>query len=233
MFAREEELGWDPTIMTSPQGKTDQPSMQYDITVRDVANGEPQDKTYRTKHMIWDYGAEVLRGRATRVWAVVEVTNGVEGAEEFVLKESWPDAQHDSEGGILRSIRQAVSDKGSESDLKVFERVLMDVLAYGEVWINERADKTDSFKQSRSALEPLRNDLDATKVKATAADKFPAIGPPMGPRVLDAKAGKQALPLPPTNRVHRRTVYPQVGKAILDVESLRDTFHSIGYVLAG
>ena len=60
LYAEPHELGWDPTIKRISPRDVKGPAVQYDIKVGDV--------WYRTQRLLSNAGAEVLRGRGTRVW---------------------------------------------------------------------------------------------------------------------------------------------------------------------
>ncbi|KAF8909747.1 hypothetical protein CPB84DRAFT_1765365 [Gymnopilus junonius] len=94
-FATLAELGFDMsmTLYKDPSKK----SFDYEIRLR--------EKTYRTVKVLSDFRADALRGRATRVFEAKEIEGGeVVSGPSVVIKDSWMDADRDTEGDIQRAV---------------------------------------------------------------------------------------------------------------------------------
>ncbi|EKM52667.1 uncharacterized protein PHACADRAFT_211889 [Phanerochaete carnosa HHB-10118-sp] len=216
-FAEEHQLGWDPTIKRLPPTPI-HPSPRCEIIIKDTSQGEVIEKTYRTKDLIWNYGADALRGRGTRVWSVVEVdADGNEGMNLYVLKDSWVDVDSEREGRINRRINSCTVERGNTLDLQVFTKIFMQIQAFGDVYIGSRVDRTDSFKVDRSGE------------KLPAEGKFTVTVPTN----VTCSTKPRQLVLHYPHKVHHRTVFKDVGRDLSEVDTLLKVYRLIGQVLLG
>ncbi|EKM52665.1 uncharacterized protein PHACADRAFT_261246, partial [Phanerochaete carnosa HHB-10118-sp] len=233
-FAEEHQLGWDPTIKRLPPTPI-YPLPRYEITVRDTLRDEVVERTYRTKDLIWNYGADAFRGRGTRVWSVVEVdADGNEGTDLYILKDSWADVDREREGHINQLIHSRVAKQGEELAPEVYDRFFMQVHAFGDVYIGSRVDRTDSFKVDRSGEElPSRGTLTVlvrTDDEGNPQDvKLPRRGVPIVTRSIRP----QEPVLRYSHKVHHRTVFKDAGNDLLEVDTLVDVYCRIEEVLLG
>lgn len=233
MYADTAQLGWDPTISRHICPITQEE--RYDMVVH-PANAPAA--VYRTKKLLSNVGAEALRGRGTRVWTAVEVSQNDKGEDIetgplVVIKDCWVDSDRKREGQILEEIRaSAVADS---FEAKVFEQCLLTVQCYGDVMVNGRLDSTDTLHRRGAVLPnghgklqlnlkanvPLRNDIPV--VNATPELEESA-GDDDGFRhtYLDYAA-----------KTHHRTVFAEVGVPIHDVNSLTVAFNGLRNLVPG
>ena len=86
------------------------------------------DKCYQTVRPLSDFKANVIQGRATRVWEVVEVVNGMAGKDSHVLKDFWLDLDATPEKDLWESLRKEAEK--DEADKALFEQHFLKFL-YG------------------------------------------------------------------------------------------------------
>ena len=123
---------------------------QYDITVR-TEDGSSQ--VYRTLASLYDGGGTELLGRGTRVWKAVKLEEGVESGDPVALKDSWVDEHLKREGFLNQQIR---SSAATLEDRKAVEDTLVEVVAYGDVYISDAQDRTRPIVRGafRNSLRP-------------------------------------------------------------------------------
>ncbi|KIP12353.1 hypothetical protein PHLGIDRAFT_113828 [Phlebiopsis gigantea 11061_1 CR5-6] len=167
VYATEKQLGWDQSIKLVRLGLNDN-KPQYDITVTD--DETMTTKTFRTKRMISNIGADSLRGRGTRVWEVVEVDAGghEKDGKSCVLKDCWIkkilvwevmelDAEGHEKGGETCVLKDCWVDDDRDREGKIMAQIRADAKA-----AQARADKvyeeTKGKKPDRSAVYQTIND---------------------------------------------------------------------------
>lgn len=226
LIAKHHELGFDPTmkLLLPVQGQP-----VYDITVQ---VSEMESLVYRTKELVNQDNAAVIRGRGTRVWYVVLLKNGAEVPEETgVLKDSWVDPNRQREGAILEQIRNTEVAEEEKAD---FDSSFLTVIAHGDVLINGSVENTRSLMTS-GAIPPSNSHLDLripgqslpmvpdshTPV-ANSSDVQSAIMPPpnYGPGGCDAKS-------------RYRIVFAQKCRPLSKVTSLADAFRYLSNAVIG
>ena len=233
-FAEAHALGWDPTItLCSPQ---DTKRLQYDIVVQD--QDTRVERTFRTKRLISNIGAEVLRSRGTRVWEVVELT--ASGREKsggtYVLRDAWVDVKRAREGQILRQIRDDARSRDASADsakkkktkriqwLKEIDRYLLTPIIFGDVRVNDNPDVTRNWSL------PVKPELVRVTSEQPPVHRVTSNLAPVGGASLDLT--QPSVPTQLTTKVHHRTVFKEVGKTIREVRSLREAykylFHAVG-----
>ncbi len=122
IFATEEELGYDSTIARRVDPRTGNLCFVYNV-----------DKSYyKTERAIFDHRSLCMTGRATRVWAVVEVRSfdeldPVEGST-MALKDVWLDSKSITEDKIIEHIfdklkRVAADLKNGNEEPKGFKNM--------------------------------------------------------------------------------------------------------------
>jgi hypothetical protein len=149
-FANESELGWDPTIQreriteqvhSSPGGSSLEPEREqvaatrYRITVH---TRPVEDDGHERTRIIFDYGADALRGRGTRVFEARRLEDNVEVGEPVVIKDVWVDDDREREDRILSQLLNDADDKDKELVKKYF----LTVLTCGYVIISGKVDHT-------------------------------------------------------------------------------------------
>ncbi|GJE95060.1 hypothetical protein PsYK624_112390 [Phanerochaete sordida] len=231
MLGERSQLGWDSTMRPAPSTKA-QETTQYDITVHDVSSDKLIERTFRTKRLIWNYGADALRGRGTRVWAAVEVINKKETMDMVVVKEAWRDESRLPEGKLAADIRKQILTRGPK-DVKVLDALFMETVAYGDVLIDGAVDSTAAFKPCR-ANAPLPEKLSVIHVSVGNKHKRRIVGAArLGHQVIDKKAKRRSSVVKYPTKIHHRTVFKDVGEPLLQVESLKDVFTSLSQVITG
>ncbi|KAI5994284.1 hypothetical protein F5J12DRAFT_962663 [Pisolithus orientalis] len=138
-FAKDHELGWDPTIRrVCVEGKT-----QYIITVHSENGGTIE---YQTTNVIFDFGADGVTGRGTRVFEVYPTPrDGKLDAEPVVLKDSWRECDRDREDKILQKIFGDLRElKGIEAENEA-RKYFLTVVEAGDVIVNGTVDGTASL----------------------------------------------------------------------------------------
>lgn len=217
LSAPRHKLGWDTTITcVSPRDVTG-PEIVYKIVVGDCE--------YKTKRLISNVGAEVLRGRGTRVWEVVKLdANGGETGPSLVLKDGWGDVDRDPEGKILGEIRAS----GTPEQQKAICEYFMKAIAESEVYVEGALDLTHVIKRKNKRPEtvepfPIVDDL----LNAKTGGAIPAEGRFALPQ------GEPERGITYSAKVHRRVVFDEVGKTIQEVESLSEAFDVLADVTMG
>ena len=249
-FANESELGWDPTIQreripeqvhSSPGGNSSEPEREqvdatrYRITVHtrlvgdDGHEGPAVETVYRTTRIIFDHGADALRGRGTRVFEARRLGDNVEIGEPVVIKDVWVDDDREREDKILSQLLNDADDKDKELVKKYF----LTVLACGYVIIGGKVDHTrdlitrgqdiprgHKFRLPTKALDPRPKHLSSTGYPQSWDEFELSRAPP---------ATHHRFP----PKVHYRVVFKEVGKPLHDVKTLRDGFHLLADAIAG
>lgn len=111
-----EHLGFDPTItrVNLADGKT---PIHYLITMH--------GRNYQTYDVLFDWKADLVVGRGTRVWKVYPEDNP---SQHFALKEVWLEEGQPSEGEIWHNIQASicqVKDGQRDKARQKFERLFL------------------------------------------------------------------------------------------------------------
>ncbi|KAJ7593018.1 hypothetical protein C8J56DRAFT_733045, partial [Mycena floridula] len=139
-YATAEQLGYDQTMSLEMVDTI----IQYDILV-----GE---KRYCTLEVLSDFKADVISGRAARIWRVREINkDGVPFGDERALKDFWLEADSPSEKEIYDELKALVENSNSAADSAVFKDHFMEVIDGGRV--------QDSSGQDAFAKELTRADF--------------------------------------------------------------------------
>lgn len=223
------DLGWDDTMTLHLDG--DEP--QYDITVQPFpipsAGDGPvialKSRTFRTKELL--SGAEHLRGRGTRVWAVNELIDGKVGEDTFVLKDTWVDSDRVREGRITAEILQSVSN---EEDKAVLESALLGTEIHGDVFVDGKVDCTlhgDFLSQLVNKCTPRFDFRQTTpitnhetvnhKTRTTTQARVP----PLSERRDAIAAEKSVHPIFHHSRTHYRIVFKELCRPLYKVTDLK------------
>lgn len=199
MYASPEDYGLDPT-MTSIPGD----AQRYDITVR-AQHGPP--RLYRTLEVLSEQ--EVILGKGTRVWKVVEICEGKETGSPMALKDSWVDPRRAQEGAIYERLLADTSlTQGSTPSLP-----FLTVECHGDVYLEN---------DGREVLDCTRTfDLQGipTNMHITSRSE-----------IMDEPADAEA----PQNRlVHYRAVFREVCRPLSDERSLPVIFRALSEAALG
>ncbi|KAJ3557299.1 hypothetical protein NM688_g1547 [Phlebia brevispora] len=167
-YAEPDQLGWDPTVVLANDRR------RYDIT---VLSDKGEARVYRTLELISCSGAQVLLGRGTRVWKVVQVENGEERGNPMVLKDVWANPRRKREGTILDELRKADYSPYSRQD---FECAYLSRVLDGDVFngpASTNLDNTHMFgleEESASDREKRSSSADSWHSTSVLAP-FPSI----------------------------------------------------------
>ena len=247
-FANESEIGWDPTIQreripeqvqSSPGGSSSESKQEqvdatrYRITVHTRPAGDDErecpvvETVYQTTRIIFDYGADALRGRGTRVFEALRLEDNIEVGEPVVIKDVWVDNGQEREDRILSQLFNEADDKDKELVKKYFQTVL----ACGNVIIDGKVDHTRDLITRGKDIP--------TGCKFYLPTKAPR------PEYLSSTGFTQSWDqfelsrAPPTThrrfapKVHYRVVFKDVGKPLHEVRNLRDGFQLLVDAIAG
>ncbi|GJE98435.1 hypothetical protein PsYK624_146650 [Phanerochaete sordida] len=226
LFASEQELGWDSTITRRSPPKVSGPLIQYDIEVGDVV--------YRTQRLISDAGAQLLRGRGTRVWEVRKLENGEEVGPSLVLKDAWPDEGRESE----RDISEKIHKSGGHQEQATFEKYFVSVEHDAEVPVTIK-DRKGTRKVPDHTYRIMRRGRVPVGVERLPVSIDPS-RTKLGPKSAPVPTGVSALPLfdptaPPQYypKVHRRTIIAEVAYKIEDAAHVSEAFLCLVDVVEG
>ncbi|KII84295.1 hypothetical protein PLICRDRAFT_118133, partial [Plicaturopsis crispa FD-325 SS-3] len=129
-FASPAELGWDPTIRVVPNSKP--PVYEIDV----YAEGEDKPVTYYSATIIWDYGAEDMLGRATRVFEATDPATD----KRVAIKDIWRDYNRETEGAVAEMVFRKLDDRGG--NFAKYKQYFMDVRRHGDVRVHGKIDHT-------------------------------------------------------------------------------------------
>ncbi|KAJ3552022.1 hypothetical protein NM688_g4376 [Phlebia brevispora] len=133
MYASSSELGFDPTMALSEDGR------HYDIKIR--SKGLTQ--TCRTLKLL-SSSRILLIGKGTRVWKAVRVDDRKEVGVPLVLKDTWTSPYLDSEGTVLKKLLSDLEQNHSQA-----RSFFTSIEGYGDVYLNDECtilDYINTFK---------------------------------------------------------------------------------------
>ena len=201
--------------------------VRYDIRVG--------SSVYRTQHLVSNVGAESLRGRGTRVWAVKKLSmDKTLNNEVLVLKDSWIDKDRKREGQILTAIRESQAEE-SQEDFQG-SRYLLTAVDSWDVEIDGNIDST------QTCVRDVLRDNGSSELSKTMA----AVGVFADPLVrkqvhskLPPRGGvPTGTPVPLSVpeypvKIHHRVVFKELGETVLELESMSRVFHCLADVVRG
>lgn len=139
LYSETHELGWDPTVEHCPADYENDQNY-YIYTVQSINDGgEEEVSQFKTLECLSDSGAEVLRGRGTRVWKVRRWENSQETGPVMVLKDCWMDSDREREGDTMEAILERA--KGTKHEA-VLRQALLTTVVHGDVRIKGAIDQT-------------------------------------------------------------------------------------------
>ncbi|KAG7096518.1 hypothetical protein E1B28_003947 [Marasmius oreades] len=206
-------LGYDDTITLHDRQENEN---IFDIQVFDQDKNDGRPTTYRTVRRIADYSADVLTGRATRVWTVRRVENGEMVGGELALKDTWANDDRPREHVYLNEIRQKL---GSDPRLRHF------LTCTTAGWVP--ASKSNPAEQDHTLRTHHKG------VCFTSKDYLDLLRPP--PEPAEGKDPKQITatdhmtPVNGNQRIHYRIVFEEVGRPLTTL----DTFDQMFFALQG
>jgi hypothetical protein len=184
-------------------------------------------KTYVTvERPLFDFRAECIEGRATRVWKVYD-KHGDKEEGFFALKDLWMFSDTQPEGEILKELRQKVPEMLLERD------ILLNVVDDDWVYLdNGSVDKTDGviMRYIPTIKDYYRIKLTDEKEHLGAAGSRPKmIGSqrneshghtPRGSVSVHDESNTHQECLGFSRRSHRRTVFKEVCQPLHDLEDI-------------
>ena len=219
-FADVSALGWDETIKRSP-GSTPR-DLQYDILVNRT--------TYRTQKLLSNIGAENLRGRGTRVWAVKKVIHGgLVAKETLVLKDGWVDSNRRREEKILQNIRESTvngTDKPFDGEAN-----LLTVVDACDVTVNDIVDDTHIPLRDGPDNSLRHEDIVEVKADPSSRKKVTSKLPAVGAAILHMQ--DRPVPVAYPEKVHHRIVFRELGQTVGELDSLRMVFYCLAQIVYG
>ncbi|KAJ3559366.1 hypothetical protein NM688_g392 [Phlebia brevispora] len=200
-YAEPQQLGWDPTMVLANDRR------QYDIT---VFSNEGEARVYRTLDLLSDSGAQVLIGRGTRVWKVVQIENGQECGSSMVLKDAWVDFDRKREGTALEELRAAEYAPYCQED---FDRAYLSREVDGDV-----------FSDAGHTIPDSTHVFGAEDVQESHRTSSPSAS--------GRSSTSFAPPFPAINRkVHYRVVFREVCRSISSETSLATILRALAQIV--
>ncbi|KAI0922904.1 hypothetical protein AcV5_009769 [Taiwanofungus camphoratus] len=218
MYAKEHEIGWDPTMKFAKDGKGkiqyhSDGTPRYDITVR---TPEAEEVVYRTIGVLSDVGANAPLGRGTRVWEARKVVGNKEYGDSVALKDSWIDSDRDREGDLSASLRDSAA---SEEDREDIDARFLTVLHHGDVYIDGNADDTRTL-MTRSMEIP--SECSRYNVHVPPEDILSGSNTGTGHYRTPQEFNQEMIESPPMHhpKAHYRIVFKEVCKPLHKITSL-------------
>lgn len=218
-------MGWDPTMKL-----TIGPNPSYIITVR---SSEGNKLRFKTEGLLSSFGAEAIRGRATRVWKVKQWVGERAIEPPMVLKDCWIDSDRPCEGDVMEAIHASAKSKPAHA--KVLEQGLLTKFAHGLVHVADgvidctiadrdgllRGDKWFLFHRSDKFVKAFE------KCKSDAANK----DIPGAHRSLHDHLNNSVLkPITYHSKKHYRIVFRETCTTFADEKFLSGAFHMLSGV---
>lgn len=239
-----QQLGYDPSVRRLPPTIRN-PKPAYEIDVF-VGPGR-KIRTFITRRILTDFGADAMHGRGTRVWVVVDKTDP--DGREYVLKDCWIDSDRQTEGSILELIRHVrlVPSDDLPNDLDSGKQHFLSVECHGNVLIPAKnynyLDQTLKYHRGGKELNRQRDVYTQRQPSAAliyAAVRYSSEGIlilPSATSTGDTPTFNPTLPPSPnvTNRnmQHYRIVFDAVATGFTQLNSFKIIFTVLRDVING
>ncbi|KAG1754765.1 uncharacterized protein EDB91DRAFT_1213895 [Suillus paluster] len=187
------ELGWDPTVERICDGE----GFQYKFTIG--------DEVFTMTHEIATYSADSMVGRGTHVNEATDAEGN-----KVVVKDSWRDAGHQSEGEILENILASCAEKLRAEELADARRHFIGVRLWKDVIIDDTLDETLDLMVAEEHDHTWKWVSINHNRTLSATSHLPSTG--------DIPNSDTGIPC----RVHTRTIFHDVGVALKDITTLVD-----------
>ncbi|KAG8703733.1 hypothetical protein FRC11_010480 [Ceratobasidium sp. 423] len=222
------ELGYDPTVraVTSNDGNAE-PS--YNITIHNVDEGT--NNVYRTVGILSDIGVDSMVCRASRVWEVKKLVNGVPGGDSYVLKDIWVHEDRIPEHEILQDIREAQPEY-SDYFLTPLDHCFVPLVPSEP----QTADSTHKTLGHSRDLKPTGKTLPTrirtfsqlpSESKGSASTPRDSVGHPHDILNVRGEGGRKLVRLSKHARRHYRILFKEIGKPVHDLRNFTDVFIAI------
>ena len=174
-FVSSTALGYDPTIERFKQVDSEAVyRIQVPVKQKCLDGDAPKYRLFETENLLFDAGAEAVRGRGTRVWKVREVVGGKPTGPLMVLKDSFVNEDRPREGKTTKKIVESLPE-GDKRRLN-----FLTVVVHGDVVINDRPDTTDAPPDPQShARPPVSQTHPKTAATSPASPRPPAPSAPV------------------------------------------------------
>ncbi|KAI0943406.1 hypothetical protein AcW1_002575 [Taiwanofungus camphoratus] len=227
MYAKEHEIGWDPTMKFAKDGKGkiqyhSDGTPRYDITVR---TPEAEEVVYHTIGVLSDVGANAPLGRGTRVWEARKVVGNKEYSDPVALKDSWIDSDRDREGDLSASLRDSAS---SEEDREDIDARFLTVLHHGDVYIDGNADDTRTL-MTRSMEIP--SECSRYNVQISPEDILSGSNTGTGHYRTPQEYNQEMIEPMHHPKAHYRIVFKEVCKPLYKITSLALILKVLSHIL--
>ncbi|KAF9264973.1 hypothetical protein L218DRAFT_899195 [Marasmius fiardii PR-910] len=234
--ADRKDLGYDDTMSLHDRKEREN---IFHIQVFDQGrDNEAQPMIFRTIQRITDYTADVLTGRATRVWKVRKVVDGEMVGEDLVLKDTWINDDRQEEHLVLNDIRGQLE---AAEDPRLRHFLTCDTAGWVPATKNDPAVKDHTLETHRR-----RTTFHVSGSLKLAAPSPQAVG--TGSQITGVSTGglpahpnasvhgepsfqhpDRMTPLNEDQRIHYRIVFKEVGTPL----RLLDTFDHMFFALQG
>lgn len=171
---------------------------------------------FRTRKVISSYGAELLRGRGTRVFEAIEIDqNGSLKGSPVVLKDIWIDRDRTREGAILAQLHAAANGE----DKELIKKHFLTTICHGDVWT-----EFDTLDDTENALMRGLNITTKHMFQLQRKQMIQKYPPASGSEGLRAISRIQAphSHLRYAHKTHYRIVFKEKGITIDCIKSLFD-----------
>ncbi|KAI0922893.1 hypothetical protein AcV5_009760 [Taiwanofungus camphoratus] len=227
MYAKEHEIGWDPTMKFAKDGKGkiqyhSDGTPRYDIT---VCTPEAEEVVYRTIGVLSDVGANAPLGRGTCVWEARKVVGNKEYSDPVALKDSWIDSDRDRKGDLSASLRDSAS---SEEDREDIDAHFLTVLHHGDVYIDGNADDTRTL-MTRS-MEIL-SECSRYNVQISPEDILSGSNTGTGHYRTPQEYNQEMIEPMHHPKAHYRIVFKEVCKPLYKITSLALILKVLSHIL--
>lgn len=212
----------DPTTIT----KSTKFTIQYRIQLG--------DKTYQTTRSLFDFRADALCGRATRVWEVFLIPDDSTSLvpdpnTRLALKDMWLDGE--SEGALWQKLETAV--KKNPQDKEIFDSYFLTHVHGAEVPVNGGILDKLKITHLLTVLLPTLPSQRSSKthegsLRASAVGQAAIV-----PEKTVESFGKRLSKFPLTRRKHYRDVFKQVCKVYHDLTDIHQMFTALFHIVKG
>lgn len=156
-FAKEADLGWDPTFRRRTHGG----QYVFDIDVHAPAEGTVE--TFTADKIIYNFGADAMHGRGTRVFRA-KASDG----KTVVVKDVWRDQNGVCEGDLFNTIMDSM--RLDPLDFVTAQKHFLPVLCHGDVMIGGQPDRTLDWTMHAASPCPKHGTTRKRKREASTGD---------------------------------------------------------------
>ncbi|KIM78346.1 hypothetical protein PILCRDRAFT_11323 [Piloderma croceum F 1598] len=130
---------FDDITVAAEFRKDDKPAAVTDVAVHQCdADGKVIGISYLTTRLLYDSGAEALRGRGTRVFEAYRLEGDKQVGAPVTIKDVWVDDDRQREGTTIACLLE----EASEDDKPLVKQYFLTVLSEGDVRIGNKVDDT-------------------------------------------------------------------------------------------